>query len=233
IAEPSRTKLLPDPLEYPYHQPRYTLVLEMTDVLVHPDWGLNTGWRFKKRKGIEYFLSKAGPPLFEVVIYSAENGFTADHIVNNLDPQGYITYRLYRDTTKYKKGVHIKDLDCLNRDLSKVIMVDSNLDSVQLHRNNSLIIKPWKGEEDTVLYDLGNFLHTVASSGVEDVRTVLEYYQQFDDPIAVFKENLKRLQVKHFTLQGNSLEINLSVTLYKMKIKHWASLQLHIHLHQL
>lgn len=38
IQEPSRKKLLPDPLTYPYIQPPYTLVLEMTDVLVHPDW---------------------------------------------------------------------------------------------------------------------------------------------------------------------------------------------------
>lgn len=38
IREPSRDKLLPDPLTWPYTQPPYTLVLEMTDVLVHPDW---------------------------------------------------------------------------------------------------------------------------------------------------------------------------------------------------
>lgn len=38
IQEPSRDKLLPDPLKPPYVQPKYTLVLEMKDVLVHPDW---------------------------------------------------------------------------------------------------------------------------------------------------------------------------------------------------
>jgi hypothetical protein len=38
IREPSREKLLPDPVPYPYIQPPYTLVLELTDVLVHPDW---------------------------------------------------------------------------------------------------------------------------------------------------------------------------------------------------
>ena len=38
IQEPSRDKLLPDPLTYPYIQPPYTLVLELTDVLVHPEW---------------------------------------------------------------------------------------------------------------------------------------------------------------------------------------------------
>lgn len=38
IKEPSRDKLLPDPLKYPYIQPPYTLVLELTDLLVHPEW---------------------------------------------------------------------------------------------------------------------------------------------------------------------------------------------------
>jgi hypothetical protein len=38
IKEPPRDKLLPDPLQYPYLQPKYTLVLELTDVLVHLDW---------------------------------------------------------------------------------------------------------------------------------------------------------------------------------------------------
>jgi len=38
IQEPSREKLLPDPLTHPYVQPPYTLVLELTDVLIHPDW---------------------------------------------------------------------------------------------------------------------------------------------------------------------------------------------------
>lgn len=51
INEPSRDKLLPDELKYPYHQPPYTLVLEFKDVIVHPDWTYQTGWRFKKRPG--------------------------------------------------------------------------------------------------------------------------------------------------------------------------------------
>ncbi len=42
IKEPSRAKLLPDPLTEPYYQPPLTLVMEMTDVLVHPDWTVST-----------------------------------------------------------------------------------------------------------------------------------------------------------------------------------------------
>uniref|UniRef100_A0A915LPX5 Uncharacterized protein n=1 Tax=Meloidogyne javanica TaxID=6303 RepID=A0A915LPX5_MELJA len=38
IAEPSREKLLPDPVKAPYHQPKYTVVLELRNVLVSPQW---------------------------------------------------------------------------------------------------------------------------------------------------------------------------------------------------
>ncbi|XP_050404831.1 mitochondrial import inner membrane translocase subunit TIM50-C [Patella vulgata] len=194
IQDPSREKLLPDPVSYPYYQPPYTLVIEMKGILVHPDWTYATGWRFKKRPGIEYFLQKVGPPLFEVVVFTSELGYTADPILNNLDQHGYIMHRLYRDGTKYQDGHHVKDLSCLNRDLSKVIMLEWDPKSCQLQKSNALILKRWKGEDDAQLFDLANFLHTLGTSGVEDLRTVMDYYQQFDDPIEAFKENQKKLQ---------------------------------------
>uniref|UniRef100_A0A8W8HPL6 Uncharacterized protein n=1 Tax=Magallana gigas TaxID=29159 RepID=A0A8W8HPL6_MAGGI len=38
IEEPSRKKLLPEPLQPPFVQPPYTLVLEITGILVKPEW---------------------------------------------------------------------------------------------------------------------------------------------------------------------------------------------------
>jgi hypothetical protein len=35
----------------------------------------------------------------------------------------------------------------------------------------------------------------IKQSDVEDVRDVLEYYRQFDDPIETFRENQRKLQV--------------------------------------
>ncbi|XP_067682549.1 mitochondrial import inner membrane translocase subunit TIM50-like [Haliotis asinina] len=197
IQDPSRDKLLPDPLQYPYVQPPYTLVLEMTGVLVHPDWTYGTGWRFKKRPGVEYFLQQVGPPMFEIVIYTSEQGMTADPLVNNLDPHGFVMYRLYRDATRYMNGHHVKDLSCLNRDLSRVIMIDWNNRSYQLNPSNAFPIKKWTGsDEDRDLIDLAHFLRALASSGVEDIRPVMEYYSQFDNPLEMFKENQRKLQAE-------------------------------------
>ncbi|XP_063230283.1 mitochondrial import inner membrane translocase subunit TIM50-C-like [Bacillus rossius redtenbacheri] len=194
IREPSNKKLLPDPLKFPYIQPRYTLVLELRDVLVHPDWTYKTGWRFKKRPGVDKFLEAVGMPKFETVIYTAEQGMTVFPILDALDPNGHIMYRLVRDATHFVNGHHVKDLDCLNRDLSKVIVIDWDKNAVMFHPTNALIIKRWMGnDDDHTLADLAAFLTTIASENVEDVRVVLEYYQQFDDPLAAFRENQRKV----------------------------------------
>ncbi|KAJ4448927.1 Mitochondrial import inner membrane translocase subunit TIM50-C, partial [Periplaneta americana] len=194
IREPSREKLLPDPLTYPYIQPPYTLVLEMTDVLVHPDWTYKTGWRFKKRPGVDHFLEQVAPPLFEVVVFTAEQGMTVFPILDALDPNGYIMYRLVRDATHFVDGHHVKDLECLNRDLSKVIVIDWNSESLKFHPRNMLRLPRWKGnDDDQALWDLAVFLRTIASEKVDDVRNVLDYYHQFDNPVEAFRENQRKL----------------------------------------
>jgi len=198
LREPSRELLLPPPLQPPYYQPPYTLVIEMTGVLVHPEWTYKTGWRFKKRPFVDYFLQQcATSSLFEIVIYTYEQGFTAFPLLESLDPNGFIMYRLFRDSTRYQNGVHVKDLTCLNRDLSRVIHVDWNKEACKLTPSNCLNLKKWDGNsEDRTLLDLTNFLKAIAVEGVEDVRDVINHYSKFEDPIQEFKENQRRLAEK-------------------------------------
>ncbi|VVC92058.1 unnamed protein product [Leptidea sinapis] len=194
IKEPSREQLLPDPLP-PQYQPTYTLVLEFTDVLVHPDWSYQTGWRFKKRPGVDQFLQTVANSDYEVVIFTSENVFMIWPVLDKLDPENkLISYRLFRDSTHFIDGVHVKNLDGLNRDLSKVIVVDWNKETTKFHPANALILKKWKGaDDDTTLLDLANLLQTIAMSNVSDVREVLTYYSQFEDPIAAFRDNQRKL----------------------------------------
>ncbi|XP_048736386.2 mitochondrial import inner membrane translocase subunit TIM50-like [Ostrea edulis] len=195
IEEPSRKKLLPEPLQAPFIQPPYTLVIEITGILVKPEWTIKNGWRFKKRPGVDYFLQAIGPPLFETVVYTSETGMNAVPVIHSLDQQGHIMYKLYRDATLYDGKDHVKDLSYLNRDLNKVIMVDCKSKAVNLQRRNAFVLKEWDGNEnDTTLFDLASFLQTLAHSKVDDVRTVLDYYMQFEDPIAKFRENQLLLQ---------------------------------------
>ncbi|MCJ8740036.1 hypothetical protein PDJAM_G00054270 [Pangasius djambal] len=196
IIEPTSPKLLPDPLKEPYYQPPYTLVLELTDVLLHPEWSLATGWRFKKRPGIDYLFQQLAP-LYEIVIFTSETGMTAFPLIDSIDPQGFVMYRLFRDATRYMEGHHVKDVSCLNRDTSKVIIVDCKREAFSLQPFNGMALRKWDGNsEDRSLYDLAAFLKTIALSGVEDVRTVLENYAHEEDPIEAFKRRQAQLALE-------------------------------------
>uniref|UniRef100_A0A182K8J3 Mitochondrial import inner membrane translocase subunit TIM50 n=1 Tax=Anopheles christyi TaxID=43041 RepID=A0A182K8J3_9DIPT len=209
IQEPSREKLLPDPLKYPYVQPPYTLVLEMKDVLVHPDWTYQTGWRFKKRPGVDKFLETLAAN-YEIVVFTADQGMTVFPILDALDPRGFIMYRLVRDATHFVDGHHVKNLDNLNRDLNKVIVVDWDPNSTKLHPENTLNIPRWTGnDDDSGLFDLMALLVTIATSEVEDVRDVMTYYKSFENPLVKFRENQRLLAEKMAEREHEEKQRNL------------------------
>ncbi|XP_037534263.1 mitochondrial import inner membrane translocase subunit TIM50 [Nematolebias whitei] len=226
INEPTSPKLLPDPLKEPYYQPPYTLVLELMDVLLHPEWSMSTGWRFKKRPGIDYLFQQLAP-LYEIVIFTDETGITAYPLIDSIDPQGFIMYRLFRDATHYMEGHHVKDVSCLNRDTSKVILVDCKREAFQLQPFNGMALKKWDGNsDDRTLYDLTNFLKTIALSGVEDVRAVLENYALEDDPIEAFKHRQAQLaQEEEHRLAELSLQKKGGLPLGSITSRFWHSKQ--------
>lgn len=105
-------------------------------------------------------------------------------VAEKLDPfQAYLPYKLYRESTRYVKGKIVKvrcllilrhdpkidtelfpawpiqDLSYLNRDLSKVILIDTNPDHVAMQPDNAIVVKPWNGQPgDKGLVDLIPFL---------------------------------------------------------------------------
>lgn len=205
FAEPSQPVLLPPPIGSAYGHIPYTLVLELTGVLVKPEWTYKTGWRFKKRPYIEYFIKQCGPPLFEIVIYTQEQGSTVFPVIDALDPEGYISYRLFKDSTKYIKGTHVKELNQLGRDMRRVIHIDWNEEACQTSPENCFILKKWDGDSsDKTLVELSDFIKEIANLGVEDVRPVLRYYSQFEDPFAKFKDNQRKAE--EMKAQGTTVQ---------------------------
>ncbi|KAL8219935.1 UNVERIFIED_CONTAM: Mitochondrial import inner membrane translocase subunit TIM50, partial [Gekko kuhli] len=87
------------------------------------------------------------------------------------------------------------DISCLNRDPSKVVVVDCKKEAFRLQPFNGMALKKWDGNsDDRTLFDLAAFLKTVALSGVEDVRSVLENYSLEDDPLEAFKRRQSQLE---------------------------------------
>jgi mitochondrial import inner membrane translocase subunit TIM50 len=172
FTEPSREKLLPDPvLPFPGAQPLRTLVIDLDNTLVHSSYSRQFGWRVAKRPGAEAFLAYLSS-LFEIVVFTDGLSSYADPILNKMDPNRYyISYRLYRPETKYEHGTHIKDLAPLNRDLSRVILIDHDPARFKYHPENSIQVPKWTDDPtDTALLDLVPFLEDLVQNDCTDVR---------------------------------------------------------------
>ena len=80
-----------------------------------------------------------------------------------------------RDHTLSMKGVHVKDLSRLNRDLARTIIIDNSPESYLLQPENAIPIKSFFGDNnDTSLLDLIPFLKDIVLRDVQDVRAVLK-----------------------------------------------------------
>jgi len=65
----------------------------------------------------------------------------------------------------------------LNRDLSKVIIMDSNPDSYSLQPENAIALKPWMGDpNDTELVAMIPFLESMSFALRLEIALACEYY---------------------------------------------------------
>lgn len=72
----------------------------------------------------------------------------------------------------------MQDLSYLNRDLSKVILIDTDPSHAMLQPENAIILPKWKGDpNDRELVSLIPFLEYVATMGLTDARTVLKSFE--------------------------------------------------------
>ncbi|NXN86829.1 TIM50 translocase, partial [Bombycilla garrulus] len=139
IIEPTSPKLLPDPLREPYYQPPYTLVIELTGVLLHPECSGILGVYFEDFLGVlKIFM------YWWVLVFI----LTAFPLIDSIDPHGFVSYRLFRDATRYMDGHHVKDVSCLNRDPARVVVVDWRRDAFRLQPHNGLALPRWDGGSD-------------------------------------------------------------------------------------
>ena len=170
------------------------LVLDMDGTLLHtyregevlpraPDTDcfapkLGTSIRVFKRPGVEKFLKEVAAE-YEVAVWTTGIKEYAEPVLDWLDPNGYITTRLYRDScTEQDDGSFVKDLSKLNRSLSEVIIVDNNSYSFALHPDNGIqCLDFYFDKYDTELKRISQFLHVIKDA--KDVRTVVPQFQEW------------------------------------------------------
>jgi import inner membrane translocase subunit TIM50 len=108
-----------------------------------------------------------------------------------------VSHRLFRECLTYKNGSLVKDLDRLNRDLSRVLIIDHNKEAFGLHPDNAVLVKKWNdsSSEDAELLQLLPLLETVVKDDVRDVREIIRAFGNENTAIK-FKEHLNTLRAQ-------------------------------------
>ena len=162
IYFPCDNKLLPDwPTAPCYGNPPPgtpappLLVVDLEKTLIGSEYDARYGWRHVKRPGLDYFLDKLSS-YYEIVIFSENDIGTVAEVMIAIDPDGRC-HKLGSAAAEARDGLMLKRLDYMNRDVSRIILIDDSPDAFQLFPRNTLQVKPFTdvGDgSDRVLYDL-------------------------------------------------------------------------------
>lgn len=125
-----------------------------------------------KRPGLDAFLEEASS-FCTLAVFTAGTEDYAKAVLDMLDPCGRMSMRLYRDSCSVVDGLFLKDLGKLNRDLSRVVLVDNSPVSLLVNPDNSILVSSfYTDRDDRALPQLLSILRKLHHSG--DVRGALE-----------------------------------------------------------
>ncbi|PVV04672.1 hypothetical protein BB560_000818 [Smittium megazygosporum] len=177
----------------PEHYGRKCLVLDLDETLVHssfkpipsPDFivpvilnGQQHDVYVSKRPYVDHFLLEASK-YYELVVFTASLALYADPVVDLLDTNNVISFRLFRESCSLYNMNYVKDLARLGRPTSDIIIVDNSPASYLFQPENAIAISSWFNDpHDSELIDLLPFL--VRLSEVQDVTSVLNINRESD-----------------------------------------------------
>lgn len=185
----------------------YTLVLDLDETLIHfemdedVDPAVEEPGYYLIRPGAIKFLNELSE-YYELVVFTAAMPDYADWILDNVDRQNKISFRLYRQHSTPFEDYAMKDLTKLGRDLSKTMIIDNLAENFnQITPLNGIWVESWYDDmDDIVLQLLIPFLIDIVKNKV-DVRLLLTdvikeqvLYKKLDEgkPIPAVKDILKK-----------------------------------------
>ena len=118
---------------------------------------------------------------YEIVIFTAGTKDYADPIIDDLDPNGVISHRLYRHHTYGEdEEEYIKDLELIGRPLGSTLIVDNVWDNFKHQKNNGIHIRDWIDDySDTRLKKLTVLLIQIAKMQPKDITKELKLYKDY------------------------------------------------------
>ncbi|KAF1332394.1 Nli interacting factor-like phosphatase, partial [Globisporangium splendens] len=178
-------KSVPPPA-YPQDVGKKCLVLDLDETLVHSSFKptLNPDYIIPvdidgtvhqvcvcKRPGAEEFLIEMAKH-YEIVIYTASLSKYADPLLDRLDPEKVIRFRLFREHCVQYEGNYVKDLSLLDRDITQTVIIDNSPMSYLFHPRNAIGCSSFIDDmNDRELDSISRFLVDIRN--IEDVRSQL------------------------------------------------------------
>ena len=166
-----------------------TLILDLDETLVHSAFspfsrksdielniyieGENRMLYVLKRPYVDRFLLELSS-LYEIVIFTASISPYANPLLDELDKNKCIKYRLFREHCTYENGIYIKDLKIFDRKINNMIIIDNNPLSYDNNIENGIPILSWyENVNDDELLRLLPILKYMSNPDVYDVRPII------------------------------------------------------------
>ena len=168
--------------------PMKTLVLDLDETLIHSqhnciipyDFSINvkidgvpTQFYVYKRPHLDFFLQQVSQ-WYYVVLFTASLESYANAIASQLDPtQLYIKRRYFRHNCSIDFTGYTKDLRIIQKDLSRIFIIDNSPTAYKGNPDNAIPIKSWYADtNDTCLLELLPVLDALRFT--KDVRSILK-----------------------------------------------------------
>jgi hypothetical protein len=153
-----------------------TLIVDVERTLIASQFDTHKGWRHKKRPGVDKFIHQLSS-YYEIVLFFETDIGLMEHVAVSLDKENR-THKLGPSAGEVRDGLILKRLDLMNRDMSRIILLDDSEKASQLFPRNTILVKPYTDvydERDTQLLDLIPVLQSmVHDPNVRDFRVCLD-----------------------------------------------------------
>ncbi|CAD8143021.1 unnamed protein product [Paramecium octaurelia] len=155
---------------------KYTLVIDLDETLVHYQELVDDG-QFLVRPYAQQFLKEMSK-YYEIVIFTAAQQDYADFILDLIDEDRVIGYRLYRQHTILVDNAYVKDIQRIGRDVRRTIIIDNLAENFKFQPDNGIQIQSWQGDqEDQALMFLSPLLIQIVQKKIPDVRDALRRFR--------------------------------------------------------
>ena len=130
----------------------YSLVLDLDETLI--SYQKETS-NVILRPGLIDFLHRM-KKIYELILFTSASHEYVDPIVNFIEKkEKYFEYILYRNHLSFDdQGQFFKNLNLLNRNYKKIIIIDDTETNFKLHKSNGICIKPFFGKDDNNILNM-------------------------------------------------------------------------------